>query len=99
MPTTMKLFGRHKKLIEKTKNGEKVPSLELVEVLVQCNLVDNQYPYSVEPRTRKYVKGYRFLSFPRKYKKQLLDIGLNDVKTPFKKVFYKAAKLLGNKIA
>ena len=34
MPTTMKLFGRHKKLIEKTKNGEKVPSLELVEVLV-----------------------------------------------------------------
>ena len=26
--------------------------------------------YSVEPRTRKYVKGYGFLSFSRKYKKQ-----------------------------
>ena len=43
-PGTMKLFGSTKKLINKTKNGEKVPSSELVEVvLVQCNLVDNQY--------------------------------------------------------
>ena len=25
--------------------------------------------YSIEPRTRKYVKGYGFLSFARKYKK------------------------------
>ena len=25
--------------------------------------------YSIEPRTRKYVKGYGFLSFTRKYKK------------------------------
>ena len=34
--------------------------------------------YSIEPRTRKYVKGYGFLSFARKHKKQLLDyIGLN----------------------
>ena len=32
-----------KKLIDKTKNGENAPSLEVVEiVLVQCNLVDNQ---------------------------------------------------------
>ena len=39
----MKLFGSTKKLIDKTKNGENVPSLEVVEVvLVQCNLVDNQ---------------------------------------------------------
>ena len=43
-PETMKLFGSTKKLIDKTKNGENVPSLEVVEVvLVQCNLVDNQY--------------------------------------------------------
>ena len=43
-PETMKLFGSTKKLIDKTKNREKVPSLEVVEVvLVQCNLVDNQY--------------------------------------------------------
>ena len=40
----MKLFDNTKKLIYKTKNGENVPSLEVVEiVLVQCNLVDNQY--------------------------------------------------------
>ena len=41
---TMKLFGSTKNLINKTKNGEKVPSLEVVEVvLVQYNLVDNRY--------------------------------------------------------
>ena len=43
-PETMKLFGSTKKLIDKTKNGEKVPSLEVVEaILVQYNLVGNQY--------------------------------------------------------
>ena len=48
-PETMKLFGSTKKLIDKTKNGEKVPSLEVVEVvLVQCNLVDNQYQQKSE---------------------------------------------------
>ena len=41
---TMKLLGITKKSIDKTKNGENVPSLEVVEiVLVQYNLVDNQY--------------------------------------------------------
>ena len=41
---TMKLFGSTKKLIDKIKNRENVLSLEVVEVvLVQCNLVDNQY--------------------------------------------------------
>ena len=40
----MKLFGSTKKLIDQTKNGEKVPSLEVAEVVsVQWNLVDNQY--------------------------------------------------------
>ena len=33
--------------------------------------------YSIEPTTRKYVKGYRFLSFGRnlsnKYIKQIMD--------------------------
>ena len=33
--------------------------------------------HSIEPRTRKYIKGYKFLSFARnlsnKYEKQLLD--------------------------
>ena len=42
-PETMKLFGSTKQLIDK-KNGEQVLSLEVVEVvLVQYNVVDNQY--------------------------------------------------------
>ena len=42
-PETMKLFGSTKKSIDITKNGENVPSLEVVEVVsVQCNLVDNE---------------------------------------------------------
>ena len=45
----MKLFDSAKKLIEKTKNEEYVLSLEVVEViLVQCNLVDNQYQQKSE---------------------------------------------------
>ena len=40
----MKLFGSTKKLIYKTKTGENVPSFQVAEVvLVQCNLVDDQY--------------------------------------------------------
>ena len=39
----------HKKLINKTKNGEEVTSLEAVKaVLVQCNLADNQYQQKSE---------------------------------------------------
>ena len=41
---------------------------------------------SMEQRTRKYVKRYGFLSFPRKYRKQLLNTGLNALKTISKKV-------------
>ena len=51
--------------------------------------------YSIEPRTRKYVKGYGFLSFARKYKKQLLHTGLD----PSKKAVHKAGEFLENKIA
>ena len=46
--------------------------------------------YSAQPRTRKYVKGYGFLSFAKKYKKQLLDTGLN----ASKKVVHKAGEIL-----
>ena len=49
--------------------------------------------YSIEPRTRKYVKGYGFLSFARKYKKQLLDKGLY----ASKKVVYEVGEDLGSK--
>ena len=46
---TMNLFCSTKKLIGKTKNGEKVPSLEVAEVLLaRCNLVDNQYQQKYE---------------------------------------------------
>ena len=55
--------------------------------------------YSIEQRTRKYVKGYRFLSFARKYKKQLLDTGIDSLKIASKKVVHKAGEFLGNKIA
>ena len=34
---------QHKKIIKKTKNGQKFPGLEVAEVfLVWCNLLDNQ---------------------------------------------------------
>ena len=51
--------------------------------------------YSIKPRTRKYFKGYGFLSFVRKYKKQLLDTGLD----ASKKVVIKASELIGDQIA
>ena len=48
-PETKKLLGSTKKLIDKIKNGENVPSLEVVEaVLVHCNLVDSQYQQNSE---------------------------------------------------
>ena len=53
----------------------------------------------MEPRTRKYVKGYGFLSFTTKYKKQLLIAGLDALKTASKKVVHKVSEYLGNKIA
>ena len=42
-------MAEQNKLIDKTKNGEKVPILEVVEVvLVQCNLINNQYQQKSE---------------------------------------------------
>ena len=55
--------------------------------------------YSIEPRIRKYVKRYGLLSFARKYKKQLLDTGLDAVKTATKKVVHKPGEFIGHKIA
>lgn len=44
MPETMTLFCSAKILTDKTKNGENIPSLDVVEKdLAQCNLVYNQY--------------------------------------------------------
>ena len=41
-PATMKLLGSTEKKITKDKNGENVPHLEIVElVLIHCNFVNN----------------------------------------------------------
>ena len=43
-PETMKLLGSTENKITKDRNGENVPHLEVVElVLVHCNLVNNDY--------------------------------------------------------
>ena len=48
-PETIKLFGSTKKLRDKRKNGENVPSLEVAEVVLeQYNLLDNQYQQKSE---------------------------------------------------
>ena len=53
--------------------------------------------YFIEPRTRKYVKRYGFLSFARnvcnKYRKKLLDTRINYSK----KVVHKTGEFLGGK--
>ena len=66
---------------------------------------------STEPKFRKYVKGYSFLSFKRKfgdkYGKKLMDTttktGTDAEKTASKRVIQKTAEatgdLIGNKIA
>ena len=46
-------------------------------------------PYSIEPRTKKYVKGYGFLSFARNFsnkcRNKLLDTELDALETASKK--------------
>ena len=40
----MQLFGRSSSIIDKDKDGELVPKLEIFEVvLIHCNLVNNSY--------------------------------------------------------
>ena len=59
--------------------------------------------YSIEQRTKKYVKIYGFLSFarniPNKYRKQLLNTALDFLKNASKKVFCRAGEFMGNEIA
>ena len=67
--------------------------------------------YSIEPRERRFVKGYGFMSFARnfsdKYNKSLMDKGIDVskkfAKTAGKKILKKTAKatgdLIGNRIA
>ena len=59
--------------------------------------------YSIEPRimksTKKYVKGYGFLSFARKYKKQVQDAGPDYLNTASKKVVHKTGEIIENEMA
>ena len=67
--------------------------------------------YSTEPKFRKYIKGYRFLAFARKFGdkcgKKLMDTatktGIEAAKITSKRVVQKTAEatrdLIGNKIA
>ena len=62
----MKLLGSTKKVVDKDKNGENVPKLESVKVvLVHCNLVKNDYQH-----TSKVL----FTFVPNKEFGQLLNI-------------------------
>ena len=52
----MRLFGSTKKLIDRAKITEYVPSLEVIKVvLVQCNFVDNQYQQKSEEFQAQYI--------------------------------------------
>ena len=65
-PETMKLLGSTKKVVDKDKNGENVPNLKIVEVvLVHCNLVKNDYQDTSE---------VLFTFLPNKTFRQLIDI-------------------------
>ena len=91
----MKLLGSTESKITKDKNGENLPPLEVVElVLVHCNLVNNEcnlcnglsikMRYSIEPKERRYVKGYGFLSFARNIGTHAAKVAKNMSKNIFK---------------
>ena len=78
---TMKLLGSAKKFVDKDKNGEYVPKLESVEVvLVHCNFVKNNY---------QHASKVLFSFVPNKKFGQLLNISphfftmMNTINTEF----------------
>ena len=80
-PETMKLLESGKKDVDKYKDGENVPKLESVEVvLVHCNLVKNDYQH-----TSKVL----FTFVPNKHFGQLINISpdsltmMNTINTKF----------------
>ena len=81
---TMKLLGSAKKFVDKDKNGEYVPKLESVEVvLVHCNFVKNNY---------QHASKVLFSFVPNKKFGQLLNISphfftmMNTINTEFSSV-------------
>ena len=66
---TMKLLGSTKKDVDKDKNGEDVPKLESVEVvLFHCNLVNNNYGQESK---------VLFTFVPNKQFQQLINLALH----------------------
>ena len=63
--------------------------------------------YSIEPKRRRYVKGYDFMSFAKnfngKHSKSLIDKGIdvskNIAKTAGKRILKKSAEAIGNLIS
>ena len=87
MPETVKLFANKKTQQTRPKNGENVPSIEIVEVvLVQYNLVDNQYQqksevlYTFTPN-KSYIYLLNFepsnLAFLKAYNTEFDEIIIN----------------------
>ena len=83
-PETMKLLGSTKKVVDKDKNGENVPKLESVEVvLVRCYLVKNDY---------QHASKVLFSFVPNKKFGELLNISpqvftmMNTINTEFSSV-------------
>ena len=86
-PGTIKSFSWAKKLIHKAKYGENVASIEVVQVvLVQCNLVDNQYQkksevlYMFTPNnSNNYLLNVEpsNLTFLKTYKTEFVDVDLS----------------------
>ena len=67
----MNLLGSTKKVVDKDKDGENIPKLESVEVvLVHCNLVKNDYQH-----TPKVL----FTFVPNKQFGQLMNISLHSL--------------------
>ena len=80
----MNLLGSSKKVVDKDKNGENVPKLESVEVvLVHCSLVKNDYEHSSK---------VLFTFVPNKEFDQLINISphaftmMNTINTEFSSV-------------
>ena len=80
----MKLLGSTKKVVDKNKNGENVPKLKSLEVvLVHCNLVKNYY---------QHASKVLFTFVPNKKFGQLLNITphvftmMNTINTGFSSV-------------
>ena len=84
-------------------------------ISIECNFPCIKMRYSIEPRERRYVKGYGFLSFAKsigknlsnKYGQKLVDTAkksvTNALKIAGKRAIQKTAEatgdLVGNKIA